>query len=564
MSMNQLISQLTKIVGKQYIIADPSKTESYRSGYRFGSGNAVAVVKPATLLEFWQVLKICVEQDVIIINQAANTGLTGGSTPNGNDYDREIVIINAMRIDGIQLINNASQVVCLPGSTLNELENKLKPYGREPHSVIGSSCIGASVIGGICNNSGGALVQRGPAYTEMALYAQLNEQGELELKNHLGIDLGSTPEEILTNLQGHHYQQKDILQDFGKGHDHSYCNHVRQIDENSPARFNADSARHYEASGSAGKLAVFAVRLDTFPLENETAVFYIGTNQTNVLNDIRRQMLAHFEQLPISGEYIHRDAFDIAARYGKDTFWVIKKFGTHWLPKLFSLKANVDRLSKKVSFLPHHLSDKFLQLVSKILPEHLPKSLWQYRDRYEHHLIIKMGGKGVNEARIFLKDYFSGHKKGGYFECNAIETQAAMLHRFAVASAAVRYRAIHEKEVEDIVALDVALRRNDKEWFERLPEEIDEQISHKLYYGHFMCHVFHQDYIVKKGYDCVKLEHKMLKLLDQRGAQYPAEHNVGHLYEAKPELHKFYKKLDPTNSFNPGIGQTSKKKYWAE
>ena len=56
----------------------------------------------------------------------------------------------------------------------------------------------------------------------------------------------------------------------------------------------------------------------------------------------------------------------------------------------------------------------------------------------------------------------------------------------------------------------------------------------------------------------------MLKLLDKRGAQYPAEHNVGHLYEAKPTLKKFYKALDPTNSFNPGIGKTTKKKYWAE
>lgn len=564
MSAQQLISTLTEIVGGQYIITDPTKTEAYRSGYRFGTGNALAVVRPATLLEFWKVLKACVAHDVIVINQAANTGLTGGSTPSGNDYDRDIVIINAMRIDGIQLINNATQVVCLPGSTLNELENKLKPHSREPHSVIGSSCIGASVIGGICNNSGGALVQRGPAYTEMALYAQLNEHGELELKNHLGIDLGSTPEEILTNLQGQHYQQKDITLDCGKGHDHSYCNHVRQVDENSPARFNADPARHYEASGSAGKLAIFAVRLDTFPLERETAVFYIGTNQTSVLNDVRRHMLANFEQLPISGEYIHRDAFDIAARYGKDTFWVIKKFGTHWLPKLFALKANVDRLGKKVPFLPQHLSDKFMQLVSKALPEHLPKSLWEYRDRYEHHLIVKMGGKGVNEAREFLKTYFSDSTKGGYFECNAIETQAAMLHRFAVASAAIRYRAIHEKEVEDIVALDIALRRNDSEWFEHLPPEIDHKISHKLYYGHFMCHVFHQDYIVKKGNDCVELEHEMLKLLDQRGAQYPAEHNVGHLYEAKPTLRKFYKALDPTNSFNPGIGQTTKKKYWVE
>ena len=562
MTSAALISQLRQIVGDKYLITDPSQSEAYRSGYRFGNGNALAVVRPGNLTEFWAILKACVAADVIVIAQAANTGLTGGSTPDGNDYDRDIVIINAMRISGIQLINDAQQVVCLPGSTLNELEIALKPHGREPHSVIGSSCIGASVIGGICNNSGGALVQRGPAYTEMALYAQLTEQGELQLVNHLGIDLGETPEEMLANLENQRYQRKDIQLDCGKGHDHAYCNHVRQVDEDSPARFNADPARHYEASGCAGKLAIFAVRLDTFVAEKNTAVFYIGTNQTETLNDLRRHMLANFKQLPISGEYIHRDAFDVAAKYGKDTFWVIKKFGTHWLPKLFALKAKVDRWAKKIDFLPNHLSDKMMQALSRILPEHLPKKLWQYRDQYEHHLIVKMGGDGVQEARDYLTSYFKEGSKGAFFECDAVETQAAMLHRFAVASAAIRYRAIHEKEVEDIVALDIALRRNDREWFETLPPEIDQKISHKLYYGHFMCHVFHQDYIVKKGHDCMELEHQMLELLDKRGAQYPAEHNVGHLYEAKPELRKFYKSLDPTNSFNPGLGHTSKKKYW--
>ena len=562
MTSASLISQLRQIVGDKYLITDPSQSEAYRSGYRFGNGNALAVVRPGNLTEFWAILKACVAADVIVIAQAANTGLTGGSTPDGNDYDRDIVIVNAMRISGIQLINDAQQVVCLPGSTLNELEIALKPHGREPHSVIGSSCIGASVIGGICNNSGGALVQRGPAYTEMALYAQLTEQGELQLVNHLGIDLGETPEEILANLEKQRYQRKDIQLDCGKGHDHAYCNHVRQVDEDSPARFNADPARHYEASGCAGKLAIFAVRLDTFVAEKNTAVFYIGTNQTETLNDLRRHMLANFKQLPISGEYIHRDAFDVAAKYGKDTFWVIKKFGTHWLPKLFALKAKVDRWAKKIDFLPNHLSDKMMQTLSRILPEHLPKKLWQYRDQYEHHLIVKMGGDGVQEARDYLTSYFKEGSKGAFFECDAVETQAAMLHRFAVASAAIRYRAIHEKEVEDIVALDIALRRNDREWFETLPLEIEQKISHKLYYGHFMCHVFHQDYIVKKGYDCMELEHQMLELLDKRGAQYPAEHNVGHLYEAKPELRKFYKSLDPTNSFNPGLGHTSKKKYW--
>ena len=396
----------------------------------------------------------------------------------------------------------------------------------------------------------------------MALFAQIKQQGEGEWVNHLGIEVGQQPEDRLRRLQQREYDPEDVAEITGKGHDQAYCDHVRQVDENTAARFNADPARHYEASGCAGKLMVFAVRLDTFPIEKDTAVFYIGTNDTAQLADIRRAFLSELQSLPVSGEYIHRDAFDMAAVYGKDTFWMIKKFGTHRLPKLFALKAAVERISKKLNFLPTHWLDKVLQAISHKLPEHLPSTLRDYRDCYEHHLIVKMSGDGVAEARTFLADYFSS-KESDYFECDAEQTEAAMLHRFAVASAAVRYRAVHSDEVEDIVALDVALRRNDRKWFERLPESIDKQISHKLYYGHFMCHVFHQDYIVRKGNNCTALEHEMLELLDQRGAQYPAEHNVGHQYKAKPALQQFYRQLDPTNSLNPGIGKTSKKKYWA-
>jgi len=562
MNTQNLLETLRHIVGAKYVITDPSKTERYRTGYRFGTGNAIAVVRPATLWEQWQVLEACVEADVIVISQAANTGITGGSNPFGNDYDRDVVIINTMRNDNIQLINEGKQAVCLTGATLNHLEQELKVYDREPHSVIGSSCIGASVIGGVCNNSGGSLVQRGPAYTEMALFAQRNADGKLELINHLGIDLGSSPKEILTNLQEGKYQQKDIHSTDKKGHDHDYCNHVREINANTPARFNADPARLFEASGSAGRLGVFAVRVDTFPAEKKTAVFYIGTNNTAVLTKLRRDMLGTFEEIPISGEYIHRTAFDIAAKYGKDTFWYIKNVGTEYLPKLFSLKAWGDRVAKKLPFMPNHFSEKFLQFTSKLMPQHLPKILWDYRNQYEHHLILKMGGKGVDEARAYLQKEFEDSTKGAFIECDAKLAQAAMLLRFAVASAAIRYRSVHEDEVEDIVALDIALRRNDEDWFEKLPPELDAKILHKLYYGHFMCHVFHQDYVIKKGYNCEEIEEEMLKILDTRGAQYPAEHNVGHLYHANDDLKKFYNSLDPTNSFNPGIGKTSKKKDW--
>ena len=67
------------------------------------------------------------EFDVIVIMQAANTGLTGGSTPYGNDYDRPILIINTMRINGIHVINDGKQIIGLSGSTLFGLENLLAP-----------------------------------------------------------------------------------------------------------------------------------------------------------------------------------------------------------------------------------------------------------------------------------------------------------------------------------------------------------------------------------------------------------------------------------------------------
>lgn len=66
-----------------------------------------------------------------------------------------------------------------------------------------------------------------------------------------------------------------------------------------------------------------------------------------------------------------------------------------------------------------------------------------------------------------------------------------------------------------------------------------------------------------KGEDCLAIEHAMWQQLDARGAQYPAEHNVGHIYQAAQGLKEFYRSLDPTNTFNPGIGQTSKCACWA-
>lgn len=557
-----IIKQLESIVGSQYTLIDPVKKQPFTQGFRFGSGDALAVVKPATLVEIWRVLSVCVKHDMAIIMQAANTGLTGGSTPNGDDYDRDLVIINTMRLDDIQLIDNAKQIIGFPGSTLFGLEDTLAPYGREPHSVIGSSCIGASIVGGVCNNSGGALVQRGPAYTELALYAEVDEKGELKLVNNLGIELGSSPEEILSNLESKNYSQADIQQTDKLASDHEYHHRVREVDAATPARFNNDGRRLHEASGCAGKLAVFAVRLDTYPTENKQ-VFYIGSNDASVFEKIRREMLSTFKNLPVSGEYLHRDCYAVSKKYGKDTFLVIEKLGSKYIPKMFNIKRTVDRFADKLTFLPAKMSDRIMQYLSYLWPNHLPKRMEQYHAQYQHHWIVEMSGEGISEAKAYLEQFFAVNE-GSYFECTPEEGEKAILHRFVAGGAIGRYHVMQRKDVGPMMTVDVALRRNEQAWFEELPPEIDNLIDAKFYYGHLFCHVMHQNYVLKKGVDAKQLKQKILASFDARGAEYPAEHNVGHEYAAKPTLKSFYKAIDPTNTFNPGIGKTSKRRNWSE
>ncbi len=173
--------------------------------------------------------------------QAANTGLTGSSTPDGSDYDRDVVIVSTLRIAKIRLIGDGRQVICLPGATLYQLEAALKPLGREPHSVIGSSC------------------------SQMTLFARIHETGEVGLVNHLGVKLGNDPQTILDRLDRDAFTEADIDYSYNRATSDHHCTHdVRNIEADTPGCFNADPKRSFEAAGSSSKVMIFAVRLDTF------------------------------------------------------------------------------------------------------------------------------------------------------------------------------------------------------------------------------------------------------------------------------------------------------------
>ncbi|HKM71732.1 MAG TPA: D-lactate dehydrogenase [Stellaceae bacterium] len=559
---DDLIQQLRGIVGTTAVLTRERDKTPFVKGLRTGVGSALAVVQPSTLMELWETLRCCMAHDLIVLMQASNTGVTGGSTPEGNDYDREVVIVSTRRIKGVQLIDGAKQTIAFAGSTLSELEDALKPHHREPHSVLGSSCIGASVVGGICNNSGGSLIRRGPAFTEKSLFAQLQEDGRLTLVNHLGIDLGKTPEEIITNLEHQNYTIGDSPDWRGRIWADDYAQRLRNVSADSPTRFNGNPEYLHDSAGCAGKLAVFAVRLPTFEAPEKTTTFYIGTNKERELVDLRRYLLQNLNELPIQAEYIHRDAFDLTVRYAKHIYKAIDRLGPRKIPELLAKKAKWDKIVGFFPFLPRNTIDRLIQLQNALTPKAVEKRIMDYWRRFEHHLMIKTDHKDFQEMSHLLGTFFAA-KTGEFFQCNDREEKNAFLIRFGVGASTTSYcEGKGIDPIQRLVAFDVALRRNDTEWRLKLPTELQQQVMFDACCGHFFCFVNHQDYILKPGYDPVDFKHKVLEYLDSRGAKYPAEHNVGHLYHASREYQHHLRILDPTNSFNPGIGKTSKNKFW--
>jgi D-lactate dehydrogenase len=558
---SSLIPRLEAIVGQSHVLVGTREQQRYTRGYRFGGGDVAAVVRPGSLVELWRVFKLCVEHDHIIVMQAANTGLNGGSTPYGAGYDRPIVLINGLRIDRIDLLGEGKQALCFPGSKLHSLEKALAPIDREPHSVIGSTTVGATVIGGIANNSGGALLRRGPAFTQLSLYARADEEGRPQLVNELGINLGNDPEAILGRLDRGDYSDTDVVWDPSKlASDPDYATIVRQVDKNTPARFNNDRRLLSGASGSAGKVCVFAVRVDTFEKTSGETVFCVGTQDHAVLTRFRRHIMQSFQSLPLACEYLHQEGHQLAVAYGKDLYLFLKYFGANRIKTTYAAKSWFDGLTDKFG-MGRAVSDRILQFLSRLLPNHLPPRFAAFARQFEHQVYVRVDRAAEAEMRAYVQRLaVEGEAK--FLECTPDEAAAAFRHRYAMGGASVRFRAVHSGTVEDLVALDVAFPRNTEDWRDNVPAEIMQDIVRRFPCGHFLCHTFHYDYALKKGANWHDMEAALIKHFKARGAEVPSEHNVGHLYSAGEALVAHYRALDPTNSMNPGIGLTSKRKYW--
>ena len=126
-------------------MTDKRATRRFTSGFRFGEGSALAVIRPGWLTEMWRAFTARVQQSAVVITQASITGLTGGSTPNGDDHGREVVVINTTRIRKLHLVLRGDQVVCVADTTLDRWRATIASSGASI-MLAGGEALTAAVL----------------------------------------------------------------------------------------------------------------------------------------------------------------------------------------------------------------------------------------------------------------------------------------------------------------------------------------------------------------------------------------------------------------------------------
>jgi FAD/FMN-containing dehydrogenase len=150
-----LIRDLGGIVGEGAVLQSSAETEKYERGYRYGSGHALAIVRPAAVDELAAVVRYCFSHDLKILPQGANTGLVGASTP---DESGGQVVVSLDRLRGVEAFDVHNRTACArAGTRLSELNREVGPHELFYPIDLGSD---PSLGGMVSTNTGGSRLLR--------------------------------------------------------------------------------------------------------------------------------------------------------------------------------------------------------------------------------------------------------------------------------------------------------------------------------------------------------------------------------------------------------------------
>jgi len=146
-----LLARFAAIVGEKYAITDPQAQTPYvvemRDLYR---GHTPMVLRPGTVAEVSQILKLANETSTPIVPQGGNTGLVGGQIAFNNE-----IVLSLTRLDRVREVDPGSNTLtCEAGVTLQRAREAAAAVDRLYPQLLPSE--GSCTIGGnLSTNAGG-------------------------------------------------------------------------------------------------------------------------------------------------------------------------------------------------------------------------------------------------------------------------------------------------------------------------------------------------------------------------------------------------------------------------
>jgi FAD/FMN-containing dehydrogenase len=146
-----LLARFAAIVGDKYAVTDPDLQAPYLLERRdLFQGHTPMVLRPASVAEVVEILKLANKTATPLVPQGGNTGLVGGQTPHHGE-----IVLSLTRLDRIREVDPTSNTLsCEAGVTLQRAREAAAAVDRLYPQLLPSE--GSCTIGGnLSTNAGG-------------------------------------------------------------------------------------------------------------------------------------------------------------------------------------------------------------------------------------------------------------------------------------------------------------------------------------------------------------------------------------------------------------------------
>jgi FAD/FMN-containing dehydrogenase len=153
-----LRAALLEAVGSSGVLTDEAGMAGYLTDWRGAyTGRAAAVVRPSSVEQVSRVVALCAGAGVPVVPQGGNTGLCGGSIPDGSGRQ---VVLSLSRMNRVRAVDAADSTITVEaGVALRQVQEAAASAGRLFPLSLGSE--GSCTIGGnLATNAGGTGVLR--------------------------------------------------------------------------------------------------------------------------------------------------------------------------------------------------------------------------------------------------------------------------------------------------------------------------------------------------------------------------------------------------------------------